>query len=151
MRFQRGLLLCCVALLLGSGCLLQKRRNRTPIQADKVEQVQAGKTTIAEVGRLLGAPNEIIWSNGVTTPVDTNRGAGVVNTFIADSDDQYPRVYHYAYTVEKISGFSVLLFSIMSYDTKYDDVFVFFDKNGRVTHMGTSLDSGEVSYSPFSS
>ena len=36
-------------------------------------------------------------------------------------------------------------------DTKYDDVYVFFDDKGVVTHVGASLDSEKASYSPFES
>ena len=145
------LVLCGVVLACGSGCFLQKQRNRVPISPDAVVQIKPGETTIADVGRVLGSPNEIIWSNGVTAPVDAGIGAGIINTYMAGGEKIFVRAYHYRYTITKTSGFTIIVFSMVSYDTKYDDVFVFFDDAGRVTHVGTSLNSEQVSYSPFGS
>ena len=150
------LAVCAVALLgsglcLGTGCMLQKRRNRRPIDGEAVARIVKGTTTIAQVGALLGSPNEVIWSNGVTTPVDVNLGAAVINSFVAGGKDMYPRAYRYRYTVEKVSGFTVIVFSMLSYDTKYDDVLVFFNEQGVVTHVGVTLDSVDASYNPFGS
>ena len=150
MTLRRALLLWCGIVLFSSGCYLQKRRDRQPIDAGAVRSVTKG-TTIDAVGKLLGSPNEVIWSNGVTTPVDVNLGAGVINTFVAGGTELYPRAYHYRYTAQKTSGFTVIVFSMVSYDTKYDDVFVFFDEKGLVTHVGVSLNGDTVSYSPFGS
>ncbi len=151
MIVTRTVLTCLAALALVPGCYLSKKRNRLPLDPAQLEEISPGTSTIADTARILGSPNEIVWSNGVTTPVEVRQeGTGVINTFMAQGEDVYERAYHYRYTVEKRSGFTVIIFSTLSQDTKYDDVFVFFDKAGVVTHVGTSLDSGQVSYWPFS-
>lgn len=131
------------------GCLLRKNRNRLPISMAAVKAVKPGVTTLGDVGRVLGAPNQIIWSNGVTTTLNGAQQDGITNTFTTQNNAIWPRAYHYRYTLDKTSGFTVIIFSIVSYDTKYDDVVVFFDKTGVVTDVGTSLNSGEASYNPF--
>ena len=113
--------------------------------------VAPGASTIADVGRLLGSPNEIIWSNGVTAPLDAGIGAGVINTYTTGGEQLFVRAYHYRYAITKTSGFTVIVFSMISHDTKYDDLFVFFDDAGRVTNVGASLNAAQVSYSPFGS
>ncbi len=145
------LALCGAVLLCGSGCMLQKQRDRVMLSADQLTQIKPGETTIADVGRLLGSPNEIIWSNGVTAPLGAGIGAGIINTYVAAGEKIFVRAYHYRYTITKTSGFTVIVFSMLSYDTKYDDAFVFFDEAGRVTHVGVSLNAAQVSYSPFGS
>ncbi len=141
--------LSCLLLLSGTGCFLQKDRIRKPISEKAVQEIVPGSTTIADVDRILGSPNEIIWSNGVATPVDINRGEGIVNTFVADGKAIFVRVYHYRHTIRKRSVFTIIVFSMVSDDTKYDEVFVFFDEEGKVTHLGASLNSEDASYSPF--
>jgi hypothetical protein len=128
-----------------------KARNRVPLSAEKIEQITPGQSTLADTAQILGSPNEIVWSNGVTTPVEIREGTGVVNTFMAQGEGVYERAYHYRYTLEKRSGFTIIVFSTLSYDTKYDDLFVFFNEQGVVTHVGASLDSSRASYWPFSS
>jgi hypothetical protein len=149
MRLVSSLGLCGLVLACGAGCFLQKQRTRVPIAPETVAQVKPGESTIADVGRLLGSPNEIIWSNGVTAPIDAGIGAGIINTYVAAGEKIFVRAYHYRYAITKTSGFTVIVFSMVSYDTKYDDAFIFFDDAGRVTHVGSSLNSAQVSYSPF--
>jgi len=138
------------ALMLLPGCYLMKVRNRKPVDEEKLAQIVPGKTTMADVAQVLGSPNEIIWSNGVATPLEISEGTGVVNTFLAQGEQVFARAYHYRYMLEKRSGFTVIVFSTLSDDTKYDDIFVFFDNAGVVTHVGATLDSPHVSYWPFS-
>ena len=147
---SRALLLSLLAgLFFTCGCILQKRRDKTQLSGESVERIITGKTTIGEVAGILGAPDEVIWSNGVTTLVGGEQGVAVVNTFVAETEGLYERAYHYRYAVQKMSGFTLIVFSMMSYDNKYDDVFVFFNKSGVVTHVGSSLNSPQVSYNPF--
>ncbi len=141
--------IAAVLVALGSGCALMKQQDRLPLDPAAIAEVKPGETTIERVAALLGAPNEIIWSNGVLTPVDSQGGAAVVNTFMAQASDIFPRAYHYRYMMHKMSGFTVIVFSMVSYDTKYDDAYVFFDEKGVVTQIGTSLDANKASYSPF--
>ena len=148
---QRGTLVLLIALLCGSGCFVQKRRDRVPLDPEALSRIEPGTTTMAKVAELMGAPNEIIWSNGVMTPVDLKGTTGVINTFLAQGEDTFARAYHYRYTLYKMSGFTVILFSTASHDTKYDDAYVFFDEKGVVTHVGASIDSEKASYSPFGS
>jgi hypothetical protein len=141
--------LVLAAISFGPGCVLMKRQDRLPLDPQSIEKVKPGETTIAETAVLLGSPNEIIWSNGVATPIQLENGAGVINTFLAQGEDVYPRAYHYRYLLYKMSGFTVIVFSVVNYDTKYDDLYVFFDEEGVVTHVGASLDSNEASYYSF--
>ncbi len=145
------LALCGVALACGSGCFLQKDRTRVPLCPAAIGEIEPGATTIADVARLLGSPNEIIWSNGVTAPLDAGIGAGIINTYVTGGEKLFVRAYHYRYAITKTSGFTLIVFSMVSHDTKYDDLFVFFDDAGRVTNVGASLDAAQASYSPFGS
>ncbi|NMD36563.1 MAG: hypothetical protein GYA73_11815, partial [Planctomycetes bacterium] len=69
------LIVCAAALAGGSGCFLQKDRTRVPLSRAAIAEIKPGETMIADVARLLGSPNEIIWSNGVTAPLDAGIGA----------------------------------------------------------------------------
>ena len=124
MTGRRLSVLGLAALVLASGCFIQKKRNRLPLDPEAIARIKPGATTIAQVAELLGSPNEIIWSNGVVTPVELGEGAGVINTFLAEGGDAWARAYHFRYTLQKGSGFTVLLFSASSTDVKYDDAYV---------------------------
>jgi len=145
------LIVCAAALAGGSGCFLQKDRTRVPLSRAAIAEIKPGETMIADVARLLGSPNEIIWSNGVTAPLDAGIGAGIINTYVTGGEELFVRAYHYRHTVTKTSGFTVIVFSLVSHDTKHDDLFLFFDEAGRVTNVGASLDAEQASYSPFGS
>ena len=137
-------LACCAA-----GCMVLKRQDRVPLDGDAIGQVKPGQTTMSQVAALLGSPNEIIWSNGVVTPLELDGGTGVVNTFLAQGEDVFARAYHYRYMLHKMSGLILIVFNVVNYDTKYDDAYVFFDDKGTVTHVGASLDSDVASYYSF--
>ncbi len=150
--FQKKTIATSAAAILfvfASGCMLRKERIRNPMQEASFAAIESGGSTISDVGAVLGAPNQIVWSNGITTYLNADQDIGVNNTFTTGSEDLWVRAYIYRYTVQKTSGFTLIVFSMISYDTKYDEAVVFFDKSGTVTHVTYSNNSGKVTYNPF--
>lgn len=117
--------LACVAIT--SGCVLSQTTDGQPIEEIPVSEIVVGKTTRADVTRLLGPPDEVIYSN-------------------QDHDPLFEQAYRYRRTKNKQSALFLVIFSTHRSDTQYDHVMVFFDRDGRVEHVGTRLDSDEASY-----
>ena len=89
--------------------------------------IEVGKSTKADVVRILGAPTDIIFCNREHDPL---------RVF----------AYEYVYKVSKTTGFTIIIVTFLNSDAKRDHVLVFFDENGVVSGVGTSLDAEKASY-----
>lgn len=121
-----------LAILLGmigalSSCLVMGRRQTDqPINANNVSQVKMGMSR-HEVTDILGAPQEIIFSNKEHDPL---------------------REHAYVYEYERQAGTAIffLVVNFGNLDTKHDRVVVFFDDDGKVSNVGSSLDGDQARY-----
>jgi len=122
-------LLCCASL----GCVLSQSTEGTGINDDQVGAIVPGSSTRADVVRVLGAPDKIIYSN-------------------REHDALVERAFEYDRSRRKTTYFTVILFSAARSDTNADRVVVFFDDAGVVEDIGVRLDMDRPRYgTPWSS
>ena len=118
----------CVALLvlsvlvsLSAGCVLSQTTDGTQLVDSEVARLVVGTSTRADVTRILGAPDRIIYSN-------------------REHDPLFERAFRYHRTKRATTYFSMLLFSASRAETNSDNVIVFFDSGGVVEDVGVRLD-----------
>ena len=125
-RFFGGLLLVTV-LLAGSGCaVLGRQQTDQPVLADNVNRIEKGMTK-SQVTDILGAPQEIIFSNKEHDPLT-----------------EFAYVFEY-----KVELGTAIFFGIVNFgnlDEKRDRAIVFFDDNGTVRNVAQSLNGDQASY-----
>ncbi len=124
----RTTLVCSLATL-GGGCVLSLTTDGTPLDQETVETIRIGESTRADVKRLLGPPDEIIFSN-------------------REHDPLFERAFIFHRIRTKQSAFFMIIFSTNRRDTRYDRVVVFFDDKGVVDSVGSRLDAETASYGP---
>ena len=107
-----GRLALLYALLLLPGCFVSKDLQERTWDASAVEKLEVGKSTRADVLRLVGAPTEVIK--------------------LLDSD-----AYVYEHTVTKTTGMFLILFNTNRQDRQFDRVTVIVDRKGTVVAVGT--------------
>ena len=113
------------------GCVVAQTSDGTGIDAEVAAQIKAGTSTRADVTRLLGPPDKIVFSN-------------------REHDPLFEKVYQYRRNKKRQSAMFLVLFSMFRSDSKWDNVSVFFDEQGLVEHVGIQLDADEAAYgTPF--
>ena len=116
-----------LALLLTSGCVLSQSTDGVGLDAGSLEQVEIGTSTRADVTRLMGAPDEIIYSNKALDPL-------------------FESAYRYRRTKTRQTALFLLVFSTFRSDQKWDHAVIFFDGSGKVEHVGVQLDADDAEY-----
>jgi len=120
LAFALAGLLTGVLLISVSGCaVLGRRQTDQPIDPEKVAEVTAGMSKI-QVTNLLGAPQEIIFSNKEHDPL---------------------REHAYVYEYKAEAG-TAIFFGVINFgrlDAKRDRVVVFFDEAGLVANVAATL------------
>jgi len=86
-----------------------------------ISQLQAGKSTSADVLRLLGAPSEVI-------------ELGNKSAWLYQSQNT------------KQMGLWLLVYGSYGEDTQFDRCWVFFNENGMLTHYGDNLNADSAEY-----
>ncbi len=111
-----------VSLWLGlSGCFLSRTDVNEPIRQDLVGQLVPGAHTAQEVTELLGAPVEVVQL--------AKRSA-----------------YRYEYDRIKMTGFFMLIVGLRGVDQRSDRVWVFFDENNLLTHVGSTFQGEDAEF-----
>ncbi len=110
-----------IALLL-PGCWIARTQTNIPLTPSQLEGVASGSTTATEVVELLGAPSEVVQLG--------KRSA-----------------YRYQHVMSK--GISVWLgiVFLQNKDTQSDRVWIWFDENDVVSHVGASFEADRAEYS----
>ena len=109
------------------GCAVLGRQQKDHrLNAESVAKIQPGMTK-AQVTDLLGAPQEIIFSN-------------------KEHDPLREHAYVFEHTATLYTAVVFVFVNFGNSDEKRDRVIVFFDENGRVDHVGASLRASEASY-----
>ncbi|QDV08921.1 hypothetical protein Poly30_44760 [Planctomycetes bacterium Poly30] len=106
---------------LSSGCFVSRSLTNPSIPAETVAQIVPGQSDANDVARLLGAPNEV---------VQLGRKSA----------------WRYEHTVEKQTGLFLILLGLRGADTQADRVWVFFDEDDNVSHIGSLLQASEAEY-----
>ena len=113
--------------LCSSGCaILGRQQVDHPVPAERVAKVQKGMTKI-QVAEILGAPQEIIFSNKEHDPLR-----------------EHAYVYEHKVQLGTAIFLGVVNFGLL--DEKRDRALVFFDENGLVSHVAASLRAADTRY-----
>jgi len=122
------LALCLLSLALLPGCFLSRSHLNQPIAPETVERIVPSSTTAGEVAELLGAPLEVVQLG-------------------------YKSAWRYEFTVEKQAALFLFLVGLRGVDNQADRVWVFFDEEGIVSHVGSTFAADEAGFelpwSPF--
>ena len=114
MRFRFSLFL---VLLLASQCVLAQSETGPSLAETAADSLHRGQSTKRDVLRLLGPPNEIIYSN-------------------REHDALQEAAYRYTKTRTRQTAMFLILFSTYRSDAQADELLVFFDDHGRVSDFG---------------
>ena len=127
-NMRRASLIISILLLIscGNSCaVIGRGKNFRPFDQNTLTQVTPGKTTASEVTTLFGAPSQIVkLSNG--------------------------NAYVFERSVDKVTGLWLVVLTFGNFDTQYDRIVFFINKDDVVTHYGSSFQTGTASYAmPF--
>jgi outer membrane protein assembly factor BamE (lipoprotein component of BamABCDE complex) len=107
--------------LLSPSCFTSRTTVNAPVHGDIAASFVPGQTTAKDVVEKLGAPAEVVQLGSRTA-------------------------YRYDYTVEKRSGFTLIIVSFLNEDTRSDRVWLFFDAKDVLTHAGATLEAADARY-----
>ena len=107
--------------LSSGGCVLSQSTDGTGLLDEQVGAIVVGASTRADVARVFGAPDEIVYSN-------------------LEHDPLFERAYKYDRERSKTTFFSLVVFSGARTDVNRDSVIVFFDEQGVVEDIAARLD-----------
>ncbi|MEM7235770.1 MAG: outer membrane protein assembly factor BamE [Planctomycetota bacterium] len=114
-------------LMTTTGCLIMGRQQReNPVAAENVQRITKGMPK-TEVHAIMGAPNEIIFSNKALDPLREH-------------------AYIYEHVRSKYTGISFGIINFGNADEKKDRVVIFLDNDGNVESVGASLFGQDTSY-----
>lgn len=120
MTIMNKILIIALALLTPS-CFISRSTVDRPLDESIVGGWVAGQTTAQEVAASMGAPAEVV-QLGLRT------------------------AWRYEYQVQKQSAAFLLVLGLRGVDSQSDRVWVFFNEQGVLTHVGTSFASADASY-----
>jgi outer membrane protein assembly factor BamE (lipoprotein component of BamABCDE complex) len=110
-----------------AGCVLSRTTDGTKIFEESVARIVVGESTRQDVAKLLGAPDDIIYSN-------------------FEHDPLFERAFSYRRNLRKTTYFTLILFSASRSDSNSDHVVVFFDDEGVVEDVASRLDMDRAHY-----
>ncbi|MEW6071405.1 MAG: hypothetical protein AB1726_02265 [Planctomycetota bacterium] len=113
--------LACLVPLFLAGCFISRTTVNEPLPPGPIEALRPGETTAADVLRLFGAPTEVVQLGRRTA-------------------------YRFDASTSKRAGLLLLLVVLMNDDTRSDRIWVFFDENDVLTHVGATFDSHDPVY-----
>jgi len=117
----------CVAAFGLAGCALMGRQQLDHrLDQEAVKEVKKGMSK-EDVTRLLGAPQEIIFSN-------------------KEHDPLREHAYVFLHTTRLFTAIFFAFINFGNYDEKTDRVMVFFDDGGKVDHVGVTLKANDAEY-----
>ena len=114
---QLLILLACLA----PGCIIARTNVNEPLDPARLEKLTPGSTTAHEVVDLLGAPVDVVQLG--------RRSA-----------------YRYEFRNSKRAGLFLLIVALYNEDTRSDRVWVFFDENQVLTHVGATFQGDDPRY-----
>lgn len=118
---MQKLIAVSAALFLLNGCYFSRKKDDRPWPADLVTRIEVGKTTKAEVLKLLGPPKQIIR--------------------LLESE-----AYMYVSSIEKNSGLVLVVLNLSRSDRQYDSVTVIINRQDIVTAVGHRFTAEESEY-----
>jgi outer membrane protein assembly factor BamE (lipoprotein component of BamABCDE complex) len=119
---MKNLSLALCLLLLTSGCFFSRREKNLALDPEKIATLMPGVTTARQVVETLGAPTEVVQLG--------TRSA-----------------YRYDHSMEKQEALFLIVLGLRGVDTQSDRVWVFFDEDQMLTHVGVTLEAERANYS----
>lgn len=118
---RASLLLSLLLVPLCSSCLLSRTDTNEVILPEAVAQLQPGVHTAADVVGVLGGPTEVVQLG--------RRSA-----------------YKYDRRTEKQTGLWLVIFGLRGVDARSDRIWVFFDEDEMLTHVGSTFEAKNAQY-----
>lgn len=119
MRLHTAALLC---LSLGlSACAFARSTENDPLDPVRLRRLSPGVTSAREAVELLGAPADVVQLG-------------------------HRSVYRYEFGTTKRAALWLLVVGLYNQDSRTDRAWLFFDEDGVLTHVGTSLEAAETEY-----
>ncbi len=112
-----ALAFCC---LLG-GCFVSRGTINDPISTAKVDGLEVGVSTSADVLKALGAPTDVVQLGSESA-------------------------WRYDFTSFKRAGLVLIIVSFLNEDTRSDRVWVFFDEEGVLRNIGSTFQGKDAVY-----
>ena len=103
------------------GCFLSRGTINEPLSLEAVESLEVGRSTAEDVLRVLGAPTDV---------VQLGRESA----------------WRYDFTTTKRAGLLLVVVALLNEDTRSDRVWAFFDAEGVLRNLGTTLEGEEAKY-----
>jgi len=114
-------LLVLPLLALTPGCLLSNSKVNQALDPAAMETLKPGASTADDVLAVLGAPNDVVQLG--------HRSA-----------------WRYDRSRTKDSGLFLIVFNMRHTDARQDRIWVFFDEEDRLTHVGGTFQADDVEY-----
>jgi len=119
---MRATILLLVALPLLPGCFLSRSTVNEPIFEDQIASLVPGQTTAEQAVEVMGAPADVVQLGRRTA-------------------------WQYEHTVEKTAGLALVVFNMRGVDRHADRVWLFFDEDNVLSHLGATLAGEQAKYS----
>ncbi len=110
-----------------SACVMAQTTTGPGIPPEDIAKIKVGQSTRSDVTRVLGPPDEIIYSQRAHDPL-------------------FEQAYRYQRIKSRQSALFLIIFSTFRRDEKWDHVITFFDEAGTVQHVGVCLDQDSAKY-----
>lgn len=121
MNLRSTLLVSLLLALTCSSCLLSRRGVNEPLDPALVSQLRPGETTAQEAVELLGAPNEVVQLG-------------------------YRTAYRYERQLQKGADLFLVILALRNLDTRQDRMWLFFNEEEVLTHVGSSFEADNTRY-----
>jgi hypothetical protein len=109
------------ALAVLPACLIVRDTTNEPLQAEVLAQLTPGATTAAQAVELLGAPTEIVQLG-------------------------FRSAYRYEFGAAKRAALFLIVINLSNTDARADRIWLFFDQDDLLTHVGSSFDADDARY-----
>ncbi len=115
------LLLIATLCVTTAACAFYRSNQNDPLYPQVIARLEPGRTTALEAVRLLGGPSQVIQLG--------ERSA-----------------YRYDHSIMKGTALILVVFNLGHVDTREDRLWLFFDANDVLTHVGSSLGAHRAQY-----
>ena len=116
-----ALALSAAALAALPGCLITRDTTNEALPRDAVAGLSPGTTTAADVLERFGAPNQVVQLG-------------------------FRSAYYYEFGTSKRAGLFLFVVNLANTDTRTDRLWLFFDEQDVLTHVGATYDAGDAKY-----
>jgi hypothetical protein len=136
--------LSVAAMLTVSGCAIARTYRDHPLDAQKIETIQRGVTTKAQILQLLGPPQEI--EARELTAVGVSFDQVLPRPGEKPPTERIVAARFFRYTYERGNGMAIilLLFNYFDFDQKNDSLVIFFDGDNKVEDYAFRKDTDSL-------